>query len=156
MLVEVYPGISGCITPPPDNGNDGGSVDGCPTDSSLSSVNNSTPNSSPFPPSPASSIRRRNRSTGQREANRSKQFTNRLQRSATITNTDELGRKKPRAFRRNTNSLPVDHGLKALEPLHDPSLVKMAYAEQQQWITVQQKTFTKWYVGIRNSRCGFR
>jgi hypothetical protein len=30
--------------------------------------------------------------------------------------------------------------------LHEQVLAKMAYAEQQKWITVQQKTFTKWWV----------
>jgi hypothetical protein len=32
----------------------------------------------------------------------------------------------------------------ALEPPHEQLLAKMAFAEQQQWIIVQQKTFTKW------------
>jgi hypothetical protein len=27
---------------------------------------------------------------------------------------------------------------------HEQALVKMAYAAEQKWITVQQKTFTKW------------
>lgn len=102
------------------------------------------------PPSPPSSIKgRRNRSSLQREANRSKQFTSRLQRSATTTkNTndgDSLGRKRGRGFRRQTTSLPIDHGLKAIEPPHEQALTKMAFADQQKWITVQQKTFTKWY-----------
>jgi hypothetical protein len=67
-----------------------------------------------------------------------------LQRSSTVTGTDPLGRKK-RNFRRQTSSLPTDHGLKAIEPPHEQALTKMAFAEQQKWITVQQKTFTKWY-----------
>lgn len=99
-----------------------------------------------FPPSPPPSIKaRRDRSSQQREANRSKQFTTRLQRSATTSgnDTDLLGRKKGRGFK-HTASLPADHGLKAIEPPHEQALVKMAFAEQQQWITVQQKTFTKW------------
>jgi hypothetical protein len=85
-----------------------------------------------------------------REANRSKLFTTR-QRSTTESSqssTDTfIVRKKPKRFQQKArNSLGPEEGLKAIEPLHDPSLVKMAFAEQQQWITVQQKTFTKWWV----------
>ena len=36
--------------------------------------------------------------------------------------------------------------LAAVEPAHEQGLVRMAFAEQQRWITVQQKTFTKWCV----------
>ena len=106
---------------------------------SVEEVNKTT---SPFsPPSPANSIRvRRDRSTSQREAIRSKQFTNRAKRSDSNPNPSPLGRKK----RFQTSSLPADHGLKAIEPPHEQALTKMAFAEQQKWITVQQKTFTKW------------
>ena len=108
-------------------------------ESSAEEVNN-TP-SSFLPPSPANSIRvRRDRSTSQREAIRSKQFTNRAKRSDSNPNPSPLGRKK----RFQTSSLPADHGLKAIEPPHEQALTKMAFAEQQKWITVQQKTFTKW------------
>jgi hypothetical protein len=107
-------------------------------------------NNSLLPPSPPASIKsRRDRTSSQREANRSKQFTTRLQRSAsTSTSTDSsgelvAGRRKGRF---QTSSLPADHGLKAIEPPHEQALTKMAFAEQQKWITVQQKTFTKWYV----------
>lgn len=34
--------------------------------------------------------------------------------------------------------------LAATEPPHEQGLNKMAFADQQRWITVQQKTFTKW------------
>jgi hypothetical protein len=88
---------------------------------------------------------RRNRSSSQREAIRSKQFTNRQQRSDSNPIDDPLGRRKLRGFRQKTSSLPADHGLKAIEPPHEQVLTKMAFAEQQKWITVQQKTFTKWY-----------
>lgn len=47
-----------------------------------------------------------------------------------------------RRFQR-TASTPAD-ALAALEPPHDQGLARMAFAEQQRWITVQQKTFTKW------------
>ena len=35
---------------------------------------------------------------------------------------------------------------KSEERPNEQVLTKMAFAEQQRWITVQQKTFTKWYV----------
>jgi hypothetical protein len=68
-----------------------------------------------------------------------------VQRSDSNPTDDPLGRKKPRGYRQKTSSLPADHGLKAIEPPHEQALTKMAFAEQQKWITVQQKTFTKWY-----------
>ncbi|EMT63985.1 Alpha-actinin-like protein 1 [Fusarium odoratissimum] len=40
-------------------------------------------------------------------------------------------------------STPAD-ALAAVEPPHDQKLTRMAFAEQQRWVTVQQKTFTKW------------
>ncbi|KAK2628575.1 hypothetical protein QTJ16_001678 [Diplocarpon rosae] len=131
----------GAITPP---GSENGyaDVDGC-CPATPERVNNASLD----PPSPPPSIKaRRDRSSQQKEANRSKQFTNRQQRSATISVDDSniLRRKKGRSFSRQTFSLPADHGLKAIEPPHEQALVKMAFAEQQQWITVQQKTFTKW------------
>jgi hypothetical protein len=135
---------SGVLTPPlSESGDATFAGDGYP----INTVDAHAP--SPYPPSPASSIKsRRDRNSLQKEANRSKQFTTRLQRSATTTSresTDLLGRKRGRSFRRQTNSLPADHGLKAIEPPHEGDrLSKMAFAEQQQWITVQQKTFTKW------------
>jgi hypothetical protein len=137
------------LTPPSEYSGDDAQLAGTSGCSAVTTIriNNNPPLS---PPSPPSSIKgRRNRSSLQREANRSKQFTSRLQRSATTTeNTNEsdlLGRRRGRSFRRQTTSLPVDHGLKAIEPPHEQALTKMAFAEQQKWITVQQKTFTKWY-----------
>jgi hypothetical protein len=131
------------ITPPSDVD------DRCPgTDGAKKEVNNPDNDSTPsyFPPSPANSIRVRcNRSSSQREAIRSKQFTNRQQRSDSNPIDDPLGRRKLRGFRHKTSSLPADHGFKAIEPPHEQVLTKMAFAEQQKWITVQQKTFTKWY-----------
>jgi len=143
-------GYSGIPSPPPSE--DGSSVaSGCPiSEASLPTqpegVNNPA-GPSPFcPPSPPRSIKaRRDRTSLQREANRSKQFTNRLQRSATTNGSgDLLPKRKLSSFRRQTISLSSDSGLKAVEPPHDQLLTKMAFAEQQQWITVQQKTFTKW------------
>ena len=68
----------------------------------------------------------------------------RLQRSA--SNTFGLGRResqssKSRRFHRGSDPAAA---LAAVEPPHELGLTKMAFAEQQRWITVQQKTFTKW------------
>lgn len=49
---------------------------------------------------------------------------------------------KIRRFVRS-GSQPAD-ALSATEPAHEQGLTRMAWAEQQRWITVQQKTFTKW------------
>ncbi|KAK1580548.1 uncharacterized protein LY79DRAFT_303616 [Colletotrichum navitas] len=53
------------------------------------------------------------------------------------------GTAKKNRFRSATGSSPAD-ALAAVEPPHDQGLTRMAFAEQQKWITVQQKTFTKW------------
>ncbi|WYZ40641.1 hypothetical protein EsH8_IV_000982 [Colletotrichum jinshuiense] len=69
----------------------------------------------------------------------------RLQRSGSSNlalSRKESNAKKNR-FRSATGSSPAD-ALAALEPPHDQGLTRMAFAEQQKWITVQQKTFTKW------------
>lgn len=131
--------------PPSENG------DGCSTNGIVNNVNSdTTPFPPPLPPSPPASIhRRRDRSLLQKEkeANRSRQF---LQRSATSASEqkeeapDFLGRKRTRTFRRQTTNSPPEDSWKALEPSNEQSLTRMAYAEQQKWITVQQKTFTKW------------
>lgn len=44
---------------------------------------------------------------------------------------------------RTVGGSPQD-ALAATEPPHEQGLTRMAFAEQQRWITVQQKTFTKW------------
>ncbi|KAF7875002.1 hypothetical protein EAF04_002174 [Stromatinia cepivora] len=107
------------------------------------------------PPATPPRVVRRERSASQREREtlRSRQFSEaaRLQRSAEKPEkSDEdlgLGRRRKRYQHRhkskgsNTGS---GEALKAVEPLHEHQLGKMAFAEQQQWITVQQKTFTKW------------
>jgi hypothetical protein len=136
--------FSGVVTPPLS---ENGDADRCPISTrTAEQVNNDSAASSPFPPSPPSSIRvRRDRSSSQKEAIRSKQFTTRVQRSDSTASNNPLGRQKSKGFRHQINSLPADHGLKAIEPPHEQALTKMAFAEQQKWITVQQKTFTKWY-----------
>jgi hypothetical protein len=141
--IERYSGA--LVTPPRSPSPSGCRVSQEGASSAREEVNNDSPPSS-FPPSPTNSIRvRRDRSSSQREAIRSKQFINCVQRSDSNPTDDPLGRKKPRGYRQKTSSLPADHGLKAIEPPHEQALTKMAFAEQQKWITVQQKTFTKWY-----------
>ncbi|KAF4979630.1 hypothetical protein FZEAL_4187 [Fusarium zealandicum] len=70
----------------------------------------------------------------------------RLQRSDSTSFSLGLHkRQNPHRSRRFTpsSSTPAD-ALAAVEPPHDQGLTRMAFAEQQRWITVQQKTFTKW------------
>lgn len=52
-------------------------------------------------------------------------------------------RRKRGASRKYKTANP-QAALAATEPPHEQLLTKMAFAEQQRWITVQQKTFTKW------------
>ena len=70
----------------------------------------------------------------------------RLQRSGStalaLAKKDGSGSSKPRRFQRSSSN-PAD-ALSATEPPHEQGLTRMAFAEQQRWITVQQKTFTKW------------
>lgn len=74
----------------------------------------------------------------------------RLQRSgstslATVSRKDgssPTSKSRQQRFRKNS-SHPGD-ALAATEPPHEQGLTRMAFAEQQRWITVQQKTFTKW------------
>jgi hypothetical protein len=63
-------------------------------------------------------------------------------------------RKKSTNSRRFTPSAsdPAD-ALAAVEPPHDQRLTRMAFAEQQRWVTVQQKTFTKWYLCLEFLAC---
>lgn len=131
---------SGVITPPPSENGDGSMC--CP-----GIAEDVIFNSNHLPPSPLNRRRDRSDLQQEKEANRSKSFTSRLQRSTSVNKEgsgQNLGRRRARTFHQPTPNLPIDHGLKALEPPREQSLVKMAFAEQQQWITVQQKTFTKW------------
>lgn len=73
----------------------------------------------------------------------------RLQRAASTSSSLGVGsnagkdrQTKTRRFQRSTSG-PAE-ALAAVEPPHDQGLTRMAFAEQQRWITVQQKTFTKW------------
>jgi hypothetical protein len=170
--MEVH-GLPGLITPPSSE-SDFGQTPARYSDTGISvsssngskEVNTISPNTittsilPASPPSPTRSITtsRRNRASVQKEADRSRQFTNRLRRSASESagagaaapaSTEPSGElltgRKNRFQKRCTVSLPANHGLKAIEPLHEHVMTKMAFAEQQKWITVQQKTFTKWY-----------
>lgn len=80
----------------------------------------------------------------------------RLQRSSSNNSSlDFQPKKKPSKgtrFQRSFSS-PAD-ALAAVEPPHDQGLTRMAFADQQRWITVQQKTFTKWYAVGRTTRQG--
>lgn len=123
-----------------------------PTNSSRSSTSESK-STSPTP---------RRRSRSQKEADQQRQFhALQRQRSAT-TGSSYVVRKAGvrsgfRAVRggvntlRQTISLPAGLGQLSVigtespaGSLHEQVLAKMAFAEQQKWITVQQKTFTKW------------
>ncbi|KAK3682678.1 hypothetical protein B0T22DRAFT_386142 [Podospora appendiculata] len=69
----------------------------------------------------------------------------RLQRSGStslaLANSKKEGIRNRRFQKGSSN--PAD-ALAATEPPREQGLAKMAFAEQQRWITVQQKTFTKW------------
>ncbi|QSZ30886.1 hypothetical protein DSL72_000444 [Monilinia vaccinii-corymbosi] len=110
------------------------------------------PNTPPATP-PRLVRRERSASHREREILRSRQFSEaaRLQRSADKPEKSEdylgLGRRRKRYQHKNKSNGSISgsgEALKAVEPLHEHQLGKMAFAEQQQWITVQQKTFTKW------------
>jgi type IV secretory pathway VirB10-like protein len=153
-----YPGFSGVPTPPPSE--DGGCPSGenAPPTLIIPEVNkpdcfNPTSLSPPATPPQPRRLRDRLSLQKEREANRSKQFTNRLQRAASDSAGSEvLGRdgsiRRKRDYRqKQRHSAPGDCA-KGEEKANEQVLTKMAFAEQQKWITVQQKTFTKWWVGI--------
>jgi len=136
----------GAVTPPPSEDERCHSAE--PTD--LPEVNNSTsplstiPVNTPETPPSTPDRRRRDRLSLQkdREANRSKQFTNRVRSASGEKEGSGIGRgKKVKNFQqRQRDSVGSEEG----EPSQGQQLTKMAFAEQQKWITVQQKTFTKW------------
>jgi len=76
----------------------------------------------------------------------------RLQRSGSTSSPlgsnrerkDSSPTSKTRRFHRGTIGSSPQDALAATEPPHEQGLTRMAFAEQQRWITVQQKTFTKW------------
>ncbi|KAJ4200749.1 alpha-actinin [Fusarium falciforme] len=99
-------------------------------------LTNTSSSSSPSSPTPRS------------RRDKSQLHAARLQRSGSTSTSLSLGlhkAKKPSKPRRfsPSSSTPAD-ALAAVEPPHDQGLTRMAFAEQQQWVKVQQKTFTKW------------
>jgi hypothetical protein len=100
---------------------------------------------------PTTPPQRRGRSRSQKEADQERQLhAARLQRQRSATTGSLSAIKAPvrqiSYEHRQSSSLSTNGPLSAVEPPHEHALTKMAYAEQQKWITVQQKTFTKWYV----------
>jgi Ca2+-binding EF-hand superfamily protein len=98
-----------------------------------------------FPSSPQQTLSRSRHNAKQLHAAR-------VQRSGSATSGVPFGGKKegpetpakPKRFQRaGTVSSPAD-ALAATESPREQGLTKMAFTEQQRWITVQQKTFTKW------------
>ncbi|KAK4193667.1 hypothetical protein QBC35DRAFT_526948 [Podospora australis] len=76
----------------------------------------------------------------------------RLQRSGSTSLALASKRENPKKGRFKRTSTPAD-ALAATEPPHEQGLNRMAFAEQQRWIIVQQKTFTKWLntkIEVRN------
>jgi hypothetical protein len=138
-------------TPPPSDNRccSGGRTTDTP--GMASDVNNSITTTLSPPPTPPTKPRRlRDRLSVQkeREANRSRQFTNRLQRSASTPSPEDELRRNSNIWRRAVQrySAPVQDIGKSEGKPNEQVLTKMAFAEQQRWITVQQKTFTKWYI----------
>jgi len=75
----------------------------------------------------------------------------RLQRSGSTSLA--LAKKRDQKKNRFKRAATPAEALAATEPPHEQGLTRMAYAEQQRWITVQQKTFTKWLntkIEVRN------
>lgn len=117
-----------------------------PTASSVSTSATSVNADSPRPPSKrdeSEALLRRREPTERSRRDKKQLHAARQQRSG--SDRQPLGSKKStgRRFQRSSNSSPAD-ALAALEPAHDQGLARMTIAEQQRWITVQQKTFTKW------------
>ncbi|KAK3375498.1 hypothetical protein B0H63DRAFT_281206 [Podospora didyma] len=113
--------------------------------SSASSLSSSSPSQcqaqTPFHYTPAST---RNASTPRNRRDAKQLHAARLSRSgSTSLALATLKKEGPKRSRFQRGSNPAD-ALAATEPPHEQGLTRMAFAEQQRWITVQQKTFTKW------------
>jgi hypothetical protein len=137
---------SGVITPAPSRCHSADPAEPALPVDKVNKLNILSPATTPATPPTPPTNRRRDRLSLQkeREANRSKQFTNRLQRPG--SGDKDTVRKGKRDFKqRQRNSLASEGSNGEVDD--QKGLAKMAYAEQQKWITVQQKTFTKWCVG---------
>lgn len=106
----------------------------------------STDRSSVEPPSPVSVHTKR-------PAQRTRQFKKALLQAAQLERPETKGpplelETKSNYFKAQRliqySDKPADTAA-AVGPVHEQGLVKMTFAEQQRWVTVQQKTFTKWY-----------
>jgi len=106
---------------------------GCPT-TDIQKSNTPSPDSAAYQP----------HSLTRSRSNAKQLHAARLQRSGStslaLSNSKKDGKKG--RFQRSSSN-PGD-ALAATEPAHEKGLTRMASAEQQRWITVQQKTFTKW------------
>jgi hypothetical protein len=101
--------------------------------------------SPPFFTSQAGSTPRRNRrnKSDLQVARQQRSISNPTDFSALVKAKGTSSPVPPKRFKRSAEDATA--ALAAIEPIHDPSLTKMAFADQQRWVTVQQKTFTKWY-----------
>lgn len=91
-----------------------------------------------------SGARPRSRRTRNSPANRSQPEVHaaRVERSATLSTRKKDLSQSPKDSK--TKKFPRSSLSSADSAPEQPGLTKMAFAEQQKWITVQQKTFTKW------------
>lgn len=110
----------------------------------------SAPAFGPAPP-PHSHFHSRSPSSSTPRSRRAKKELNaaRVQRSATQRSEPPAKDKEATPGKRRrflSSATGKADALAAVEPAHEQGLVRMAFAEQQRWITVQQKTFTKWWV----------
>ena len=110
----------------------------------------SAPAFGPTPP-PHSHFHSRSPSSSTPRSRRAKKELNaaRVQRSATQRSEPPAKDKEATPGKRRrflSSATGKADALAAVEPAHEQGLVRMAFAEQQRWITVQQKTFTKWWV----------
>ncbi|KAK0654519.1 hypothetical protein QBC41DRAFT_369229 [Cercophora samala] len=111
----------------------------CTSHTSSSSTDDVPTAKSPSPPglgAPQRPLTRSRRDAKQLHAAR-------LQRSGSTSLALASKRENSKKGRFKRASTPAD-ALAATEPPHEQGLTRMAFAEQQRWITVQQKTFTKW------------
>ncbi|RDW73485.1 hypothetical protein BP6252_07392 [Coleophoma cylindrospora] len=107
------------------------------------------PTSSPAPEEELSNVQAHHSSSSpvrirSRRDRNSQQKSARQQRSATTSLLLTKHAEAQPKFHRSSTSLSPAEALAATEPPHERFKTKMAYEDQQKWITVQQKTFTKW------------
>lgn len=111
-------------------------------------------NTTPASPSPLTRNRENARQLHQERLQRQRAVSGATTASGSGYDDDNLSTTSagsPRPLRRKRGASTRKYqpanpkaALAATEPPHENLLTKMAFAEQQRWITVQQKTFTKW------------